>query len=254
MTRQGGQGRQPALPPRPAGDGHDRLPEPVPAGHRRPHRRLLLQAAHRPGAPREAQRGPRRPVRLPRRRDPQGARGRTTGSSPASSPASTGTSSARAASSSSSRTTASPSSAASTSSSCASRPRPACRSSSPTTSTTSTASSTRRTTCCCAWAPGNNLDTPNRMRFEGQDFYLKTAAEMQRAVPGPARGAAQHPPDRRDGRPQAAAGRAPHPALPGARRRTPSRPGCARSARRASSGATARSPRSSSSGWTTSWA
>ena len=36
-------------PPR---DELDRLPEPVPARHRRPHRRLLLQAAHRPGAPR----------------------------------------------------------------------------------------------------------------------------------------------------------------------------------------------------------
>ena len=40
---------------------------------------------------------------------------------------------------------------------------------------------------------GSNLDTPNRMRFEGTDFYLKTAAEMYRALPGPARGAAQHP-------------------------------------------------------------
>ena len=39
------------------------------------------------------------------------------------------------------------------------------------------------------------------------------------AVPGPARGAPQHAPDRRDGRPRAAAGRAADPALPGARRR-----------------------------------
>ncbi|HKF85962.1 MAG TPA: DNA polymerase III subunit alpha [Candidatus Limnocylindrales bacterium] len=30
---------------------------------------------------------------------------------------------------------------------------------------------------------GNNLDTPNRMRFEGPDFYLKTAAEMERLFP-----------------------------------------------------------------------
>ena len=52
-------------PPR---DRHDRLPEPVPARHRRPPRRLLLQAAHRPRAPREVQRGPRRAVRVPRRR------------------------------------------------------------------------------------------------------------------------------------------------------------------------------------------
>jgi DNA polymerase III subunit alpha len=30
---------------------------------------------------------------------------------------------------------------------------------------------------------GNNLDTPNRMRFEGPDFYLKTAEEMFRLFP-----------------------------------------------------------------------
>ncbi len=30
---------------------------------------------------------------------------------------------------------------------------------------------------------GSNLDTPNRMRFEGQEFYLKTAAEMLRLFP-----------------------------------------------------------------------
>ena len=38
----------------------DRLPQPLPARHRRPRRRLLLQAADRPRAPRPAQRGPRR--------------------------------------------------------------------------------------------------------------------------------------------------------------------------------------------------
>jgi DNA polymerase III subunit alpha len=30
---------------------------------------------------------------------------------------------------------------------------------------------------------GNNLDTPGRMRFETQEFYLKTAAEMAGALP-----------------------------------------------------------------------
>ncbi len=30
---------------------------------------------------------------------------------------------------------------------------------------------------------GSNLDTQNRMRFEGQEYYLKTAAEMQRLFP-----------------------------------------------------------------------
>ena len=38
----------------PAGDGPHRLPQPLPARHRRPHRRLLLQAADRPRAPRQA--------------------------------------------------------------------------------------------------------------------------------------------------------------------------------------------------------
>jgi DNA polymerase III subunit alpha len=30
---------------------------------------------------------------------------------------------------------------------------------------------------------GSNIDTPNRMRFEGQEFYLKTAAEMHALFP-----------------------------------------------------------------------
>ena len=218
-ARQGGQGRQPALPPRPAGDGHDRLPEPVPAGHGRPHRRLLLQAPHRPRAPREAQPGPRRPVRLPRRRDPQGARGRTTGSSPASSPASTRTSSARTASSSSSRTTGSPSSAASTSSCCAWRPRPACRWSSPTTCTTSTRSSTRRTTSCCASARAATSTRRTGCASRARTSTSRPPRRCSGSSRTSARRTAQHAPDRRDGGPQAAAGRAAHPALPGARRR-----------------------------------
>ena len=49
-----GQGRREALPPDPARARLDRLPEPVPPGHRRAPRRLLLQAAHRPRLPRPA--------------------------------------------------------------------------------------------------------------------------------------------------------------------------------------------------------
>ncbi len=30
---------------------------------------------------------------------------------------------------------------------------------------------------------GSNLDTPNRLRFETQEFYLKTAAEMEALFP-----------------------------------------------------------------------
>ena len=86
-ARQGGQGRQPALPPRPAGRELGGLPEPLPSDHRRAPRRLLLQAPHRPRAPGEALEGPDRPVapalaaRSPRRSKS------TTGSWPASRPA-----------------------------------------------------------------------------------------------------------------------------------------------------------------------
>ncbi len=65
---------------------------------------------------------------------------------------------------------------------------------------------------------GNNLDTPNRMRFEGAGLLPQDRGRDGAAVPGPARGPAQHAPRRRDGRPVAAAGRSPDPALPGARR------------------------------------
>ena len=80
--RQGGQGRRPALPPDPPRPGPRRLPEPVPARDRRAHRRLLLQAAHRPRPPRPPQRGPHRAVVVPVGRDPQGARGRGLGARP----------------------------------------------------------------------------------------------------------------------------------------------------------------------------
>ena len=146
--------RQPAVPPDPAGDRPRRLPEPVPAAHRRPHRRLLLQAAHRPRAPRQATARASSGLsaclggEIPKALEAGGL-----GPRAHRSPASTATSWARTASSSSSRTTASRSSSASTSSCSGSRPRSACRSSSPTTCTTSIASSTRRTTSCCASAP-----------------------------------------------------------------------------------------------------
>ena len=144
--------RQPAVPHDPAGDRPRRLSQPVPAAHRRPHRRLLLQAAHRSRAPRPLQPGPRRPQRLPWRRDPQGAGGgglgprahgrrrvrRHPGQGPVL-PRAPGPRDAR-------------SRSGSTSSCSSSRPRSGCRWSSPTTCTTSTRRSTTRTTSCCAWA------------------------------------------------------------------------------------------------------
>jgi DNA polymerase-3 subunit alpha len=52
---------------------------------------------------------------------------------------------------------------------------------------------------------GSNQDDPNRLRFEGDDFYLKSAAEMRSAVSGRSlRGCLrQHPSDRRARRGQA---------------------------------------------------
>jgi DNA polymerase III subunit alpha len=131
-----GQGGRPALPPDPAGQGLARLPEPVPHRHRRPPRRLLLQAAHRPRVPRPARRGPHRPLGLPQRRGAARAGGgRLAGRAPRRRvprhPRARATSSSRC------RTTACPSSAGSTSSCSAWGRRWASRSSRPTTSTTS---------------------------------------------------------------------------------------------------------------------
>ena len=90
---------------------------------------------------------------------------------------------------------------------------------------------------------GNNLDTPNRMKFETRDFFLKTAAEMAALFP-------DQPEAIRNTRRIAEMFdlalplgelRIPHFPVPdGADRRDA---GCARSARRASCGATARSRR-----------
>ena len=86
---------------------------------------------------------------------------------------------------------------------------------------------------------GSNLDTPNRMRFEGQEFYLKTAAEMHALFPDQREALLNTRRDRGDGGPCPArwascASRTSR--CPRARR---SRRGCARSARGASSAATA---------------
>ncbi len=40
---------------------------------------------------------------------------------------------------------------------------------------------------------GSNLDTPGRLRFETDEFYLKSAAEMAALFPDQARGDPQHP-------------------------------------------------------------
>ena len=68
---------------------------------------------------------------------------------------------------------------------------------------------------------GNNLDTPNRMKFDTHDFYVKSAAQMAALFPDHPEAIAQHPADRRDDRPIAAARPAAHPAFPGARTASP---------------------------------
>ena len=116
-----GQGRRAALPPRPAGQGLDGLPEPLPHHHRGAPRRLLLQAAPRPraaGAATARASSACRPAWAAR--SPRPSRWTTGTSARRDHRRVRATSSARTASSSSSRTTACPSSAPSTPSSCAS--------------------------------------------------------------------------------------------------------------------------------------
>ena len=85
----------------------------------------------------------------------------------------------RLASSSSSRITAWPSSGASTRAA-ADRARSSISGCSPrTTATTRTGRTPRRTTRSCACRPGARATTANRLRFDSEEFYLKTAAEMR---------------------------------------------------------------------------
>ena len=211
-------GRQPALPPHPPGHRPRRLPQPVPAHHRRPHRRLLLQAAHRPGAPRPLQRGPRRPQRVPRRRDPQGARGGGLGPRPPGRrrlprhprqgpvlPGAAGPRDARAAPA---QRAAAPARA---------RGRAAAgRDQRPPLRPSRAARGARRPAVRRHRQQPRHAQ-PDEVRHAG--LLPQDRGRDGGAVPGPARGAPQHAPDRRHVRPRAAAGRAPDPALPGARRR-----------------------------------
>ena len=62
---------------------------------------------------------------------------------------------------------------------------------------------------------GNNLDTPNRMQLRHARLLREVGGPDGGALPGPSRGDREHPPDRRDDRPGAAARPAAHPAFPG---------------------------------------
>ena len=249
--RQGGQGRRPALPPDPPRPGPRRLPEPVPARDRRPHRRLLLQAAHRSRAPRQVQRGADRAVVVPVGRDPQGARGRGLGAGPQPRrrvrrhlregpllPRAPGPRHARPA----------PAQRAAAAPGARGRP-PAGRDQRPPLRPRGPVRGARR--------PALRRDRQQPRHAEPDEvrhprLLREVGGPDGGALPRPSRGDRQHPPHRRDDRPVAAARPAAHPALPGPGRLHRPRRGCARSASAASSVATGRSPRSSRRGSTTS--
>ena len=215
---QGGQGRQPALPPGPAGHGHDGLPEPEPAPDGRAYRRLLLQAADRPGTPRQVQPGPRRHVRLPQRRDPQGARGGRLGAGPKARrrvrrhlrqgpvlPRAPGPRHPRAAT----PERADPASRAGDGPAAGRDQRPSLR-------PPGAARGARRPAVRRHRQQPRHPE-PDAVRWPG--VLPQDRGRDVPAVPGPARGVPEHPSHRRDGGPQAAPGRAADPAFPGAGRR-----------------------------------
>ena len=136
--------------------------------------------ARRLRAARAAPRGPRRHDGLPRRRGVPGAARRRLRRRARARRRASRTSSGATRSSSSCRTTASPSSTQVNPQLIAHRARArARRCSPPTTATTRTATTPSRTPRCCACRPGRTLDDPNRFKFDADEFYLKTAAEMR---------------------------------------------------------------------------
>ena len=77
---------------------------------------------------------------------------------------------------------------------------------------------------------GNNLDTPNRMKFDTHEFYVKSAAQMAALFPDQPEAIAQHPADRRDDRPVSCRSASCASRISRCRTATPSRRGSARSA------------------------
>ena len=196
--------------------------------------------------------GPDRPVRLPRRRDPQGARGRGLGARPQARrrvrrhlrqgpllPRAPGSRPARAA----------PAQRAAP----AARPRrPGCRWSSPTTSTTSARTSPRRTTSCSASGPATTSTRRTGCGSRRHEFYVKSAAQMAALFPDQPEAIRNTPADRRDDRPRRCRSASCGSRTSRCPTATPSRAGSARSASAASSAATGRSRRSSRRASTTS--
>ncbi len=173
--RQGGQAGRRLPPHDPAGQGRRRLQEPAGPDDRLAPRRLLLQAADRQGAAGEARRGAHRHIGLPRWGGAEapgpGGRGRP----PRRRPWSTATSWATGTSSSRSRSTGSTTSAGSIRSSSSWRARTTCRSWRRTTRTTPSPDQYEAHDLLVCIQTASNLDTPGRMRFENNEFYLKSA-------------------------------------------------------------------------------
>ncbi len=90
------------------------------------------------------------------------------------------------------------------------------------------------------------VEQTNRMRFETEEFYLKSAAQMAALFPDLPEAITQHPAHRRDDRCPVRLRDAPPAATSRSPTATPSRAGCARNASAACASATAPSPTRSS--------
>ena len=154
------------------------------------HRGLLLQAAHGPRAAADLRAGPHRDHRLPGGRGPDPAAARPVRRGASRRRPSSATSSARRTTSSRSWTTGSTSSAGSWTTCCGSPRTSTCRSSRPTTCTTRTPRTRRRHEALLCVQSGSTLDDPNRFKFDGDEFYLKTperdAPAVRASTPRPA--------------------------------------------------------------------
>jgi hypothetical protein len=173
----GGWGARRVPSPPAVGEGPGRLPQPHPAGHGGAPRGLLLQAAHRQGTARTPPRGPDRPLRLPRERDPFSSSSRINSTRRGSESTGSSRSSGRRTSISRCRTTASRSSDRQPApDSVGARVRAPARGHQ--RRALRPANTGRRMTCSSASEPSRSGTTPKRMRYQPEQFYLRSAEEM----------------------------------------------------------------------------
>ncbi len=189
--------RRDGEPPHPAGGDQRGVPQPGQADLVGLHRGLLLQAAHRQGAAGAAQQGADRAQQLPEGRDPERAARRPVRARPRRRPRPTATSSARATSSSSCSSRASRSSAIVNNGLL-----PLSRELGMPLVCTNDVHYLRRDDfrphdILLCIGTGKTVNDAARMRYYGDQFYLKTPEEMAAGLRPRARGAAQHGGDRR---------------------------------------------------------